>query len=322
MSLFILAIVPWILVLLTVGYFLPFIKNKVAARFLAWLLILLTTILSIVLTYYAPELIRMLVIVSMQLIAMKLIVMVESYTGKPGLNFFQWPCFAGGWFGMRPALFETLPSKPRDKVDYFIITGLSRIVVGFGLLFISKYIQRNYSSLYFLHVICMLVGMSFILHFGILNLSTAAWRVLGIDVRELFKAPYKSKSLREFWGKRWNMAFSEMTALSVYKPLKTKTGVTVATLASFLLSGLLHEIAISFPVRSGFGLPFLYFVIHGSLMFAEGKIGFVKKITEHKVLSHIWVFFWLMAPITLLFHTQFVLKVIEPLRNILLSVFF
>lgn len=105
----------------------------------------------------------------------------------------------------------------------------------------------------------MLAGMSFILHFGILNLSTAAWRMTGVDITELFIAPYKSKSLKEFWGKRWNMAFSEMTALVIYKPLVGTYGKSLAMIAAFSVSGILHEIAISFPVQSGYGLPLLFF---------------------------------------------------------------
>lgn len=165
----------------------------------------------------------------------------------------------------------------------------------------------------------MLVGLSFILHFGILNLSTASWRFSGVDVKELFRSPYKATSLKEFWGKRWNMAFSEMTAMVVYKPLKVKCGIPLAMIASFLVSGMLHEIAISFPVKMGYGLPFIYFVLHGLAMFAESKISFVKKINVDHVLSHVWVFAWLILPMPLLFHHVFIVEVVEPLRDFILG---
>jgi hypothetical protein len=41
----------------------------------------------------------------------------------------------------------------------------------------------------------------------------------------------------------------------------------------FLGSGLLHELAITLPVRSGFGLPTLYFALHGVLTLFERKRG-------------------------------------------------
>jgi D-alanyl-lipoteichoic acid acyltransferase DltB (MBOAT superfamily) len=135
----------------------------------------------------------------------------------------------------------------------------------------------------------------------------------------LFRSPYKAKSLKEFWGKRWNIAFSEMTAIVVYKPLKIKYGIPIALTASFLFSGLLHEIAISFPVNTGYGLPLLYFVLHGLAMYTEGKISLVKEIISHSVLSHVWVFAWLILPMPLLFHHTFIVEIVEPLRDFIMS---
>lgn len=166
----------------------------------------------------------------------------------------------------------------------------------------------------------MLVGLSLILHFGILNLSTAFWRFSIVDVKELFRSPYKATSLKEFWGKRWNMAFSEMTAMVVYKPLKIRYGITLAMIISFLVSGMLHEIAISFPVKMGYGLPFLYFVLHALAMYAEGKITLVKQIISNAVTSHIWVFTWLILPMSLLFHHEFIIKVVEPLSDFIIEI--
>lgn len=320
MSTIILVLVPWALTLLVAGYLVPRIRHKTVARSIGWTLAVLTTVLTVVSSWNAHALLRMIVIVSMQLLAMKVIVMAETYVGKPRLTIIQWLCFAVGWFGMRPTLFETLPSASRGNVWYFIVVGITRIVVGIGLLMLSKFIQEANPDLWFLHVACLLVGLSLMLHFGLLNLATAAWRFAGVNVRELFVAPYKATSLKEFWGKRWNLAFSEMTAIIVYKPLRAKAGLTAALFVSFLLSGLLHEMAISLPVRSGFGLPMSYFAIHGVVMYIEGNVPFVQHITAHKVLSHLWVWFWLIAPITLLFHAQFVLSVIQPLRDVVLNI--
>jgi D-alanyl-lipoteichoic acid acyltransferase DltB (MBOAT superfamily) len=141
---------------------------------------------------------------------------------------------------------------------------------------------------------------------------------MGVDVRELFRAPYRAQSLKEFWGKRWNIAFSEMTGLIAYRPLKQVISANTAMLASFLLSGLLHEIAISLPVRAGYGLPFLYFVIHGMLMYAESHSAMIQRITTHSFWSHVWVIGWLVVPMPLLFHAQFIAQVLKPLRDLLL----
>ena len=320
MDLILAALLTWALFLLIVGYVLPYIKNIQVARIVGWTIVISTAIFSIALTTNASPTYRMIAIASLQLLSMKVIVMVEAYRGKSGLTILQWLAFALGWFGMRPNLFEVFPSKPLDGVVPFVVKGISRIVIGVLLLIASVYLQKYYAHVYFLYELVMLVGLSFILHFGILNLSTASWRFSGVDVKELFRSPYKATSLKEFWGKRWNMAFSEMTAMVVYKPLKGKYGMPLAMIASFLVSGLLHEIAISFPVKMGYGLPFLYFVLHGLAMYAEGKVEFVKQIVSNAVASHVWVFAWLILPMPLLFHHVFIVEVVEPLRDFILNI--
>ncbi len=44
-------------------------------------------------------------------------------------------------------------------------------------------------------------------------------------------------------------------------------------MAIFVASGVLHELAITLPVRSGFGLPTVYFTLHGVLTLLEKKRG-------------------------------------------------
>jgi alginate O-acetyltransferase complex protein AlgI len=304
---------------LLVGYFLPVVGKRIA-RMLSWLLVIVTVIFSVLITSEQSALYRMIAIVSLQLLSMKVIVVVETYSHKNKLSFLQWCAFSLGWFGMRPVLFEQLPSKSLTFLKLFI-KGVIRVVAGFLLIYLSYRVDISFDNNYFLSEFLLLVGLSMILHFGILNLSTGIWRLLGVDVRELFKSPYKSKSLKEFWGKRWNIAFSEMTALIAYRPLKEKISPSKAMIVSFLLSGLLHEIAISFPVNSGFGLPMIYFSIHACLIHIEGISPFVIKIIRHPVLSHVWVFVWLIVPMPLLFHADFVQFVLIPLREKIINTF-
>jgi alginate O-acetyltransferase complex protein AlgI len=136
----------------------------------------------------------------------------------------------------------------------------------------------------------------------------------GVDARPLFKAPLVSKSLTEFWGKRWNLAFVEMTAIGIYRPLYRKVGRPVAIFTAFLFSGLLHEMAISVPVKAGYGLPLLYFSLHGLLVLAEGRLergGF--SIQRLGWWSRVWTLGWLALPLPLLFHWPFLRGVVWPL---------
>jgi alginate O-acetyltransferase complex protein AlgI len=264
--------------------------------------------LSIILTARYTPLMQMFLIIPAMLLAMKVIVITESHR-TIHLNFSQWLAFTFGWVGMRPVVFNSLPSAPLRSFE-LLVEAILFSIAGFGLVWLSAENVNIYVS-----TTLLLIGFSLILHFGILNIITALWRSAGVNVSELFRAPYKSRSLTEFWGRRWNLAFSEMTALIAYRPLKVKIGVSAALFVSFLLSGILHEIAISFPVRAGYGFPLLYFAIHGIGMLLESRTLIMKKIVGHPVLSHIWVMTMLVVPLPLLFHRQFVAGVLEPLRD-------
>src|SRR5262249_60569458 len=111
--------------------------------------------------------------------------------------------------------------------------------------------------------------LTLVLLFGIFNILAAFWRPLGVNARPLFRAPLLSTSLSEFWSKRWNLAFSEMTALAIYRPATAAFGRRGAIIAAFVVSGLLHELAISVPVKAGYGGPSLYFLLHGLLVAVE-----------------------------------------------------
>lgn len=311
----------WMLMLLYIplilitGYVSSFIKNLTTARLIGWLFIITTTVFSSAISWHQAPFVRMLVIVVLQLLSRKIIVYVESGFK---LNPIQWIAFCLGWFGMRPALFEKFPgpSLPFTKI---LLKGVSRILVGILLLYFSMIIELRFQPEdYFIAQLFLLAGISLMLHFGILNIVTALWGSLGVNVTELFQAPYKSTSLKEFWGKRWNRAFSEMTALIAYRPLKNKLGAETSLILSFLLSGLLHEVAISLPVMKGFGLPMLYFVIHAIAMQLETRSIFVQKLLKQKWFEHVWVLSLLIIPMPLLFHRIFVEQVLVPLRSVVL----
>ena len=106
-----LTLFSWVLLLLIGGYFLPVIKNRSLSRTTAWVLVALTILISILLTADQAPVIRMIIIVYLLLVSMKVVVLNETYTDSPGLDFIQWSAFALAWFGMRPVLFEAFPSR-------------------------------------------------------------------------------------------------------------------------------------------------------------------------------------------------------------------
>jgi hypothetical protein len=108
-----------------------------------------------------------------------------------------------------------------------------------------------------------MVGAIFVLHFGTFHLLSLIWRRAGIDAVPLMRNPMRSTSVGEFWGRRWNTAFHELASRFTFAPLRPSIGVAGATLATFLASGLIHELVISVPAGGGYGLPTSYFMLQG-----------------------------------------------------------
>ena len=114
-----------------------------------------------------------------------------------------------------------------------------------------------------------MLGILFVLHFGLFHILSNVWRTAGFHAPPLMTNPIRATSLAGFWGDRWNTAFNDIAAPHVFAPLARRFGTATAVLAVFLFSGLLHEMVISLPARGGFGLPTLYFTMQGAGLLGE-----------------------------------------------------
>jgi hypothetical protein len=114
-----------------------------------------------------------------------------------------------------------------------------------------------------------MAGLVLMLHFGSFHLLSCGWRQAGLDATPLMHAPARSISLAEFWGRRWNTAFRDLTHRFVFTPLVPRLGVRGALLAGFVVSGVLHDAVISWPAGGGFGGPTAFFAAQGIGVLAE-----------------------------------------------------
>jgi alginate O-acetyltransferase complex protein AlgI len=255
----------------------------------------------------------MLGILGALLYGMKAVVAVEegAATGVR-LSPARWLAFAALWPGMRPGLFAHLGTRRLPGGWRLVRHGLGRLALGAVLLLAAR--RAWAEGFTFAATALALPALSLALHFGIFNLLAGAWRLAGARCDPLFRAPLRSLSLTEFWGRRWNLAFSEMTALAVYRPLAPRVGRSAATVAAFLGSGLLHEIAISLPVHRGYGLPLSYFALQGLLMLAERALERAgHPVSRYAWAGRGWTIFWLLAPLPILFHRPFLAGIVWPL---------
>jgi hypothetical protein len=283
------------------------------ARMAAWSLVVLALIGVERLTAGEPAGLRMLGIAGAVLYALKAVVSVEERIASGvALSPLRWLAFAAAWPGMRPSLFAGLGTRSLPGGLRLMAGGAVRLVAGVLLFLAARYAWAEGRAI--VATALALPGLSLILHFGIFNILAGGWRLLGARCDALFRAPLRSRSLTEFWGRRWNLAFSEMTALGIYRPLEPRVGRPAAMAAAFLASGLLHEIAISLPVNRGFGLPLSYFALHGLLRLAElGLERAGHSISRHAWIGRAWTLFWLALPLPILFHRPFLATVVWPL---------
>jgi alginate O-acetyltransferase complex protein AlgI len=157
-----------------------------------------------------------------------------------------------------------------------------------------------------------MVGIVVTLHFGIFHLLSCLWRRAGVEARPLMLAPLRSTSLSEFWGRRWNTAFRDLTHRFLFRPIASRWGARQAILAGFLFSGVAHDLVISVPAGGGYGGPTVFFTVQGVAMLAERSPIGRKAGLGHGVRGWIFTMVVLIAPVGLLFHRPFVLTIIAP----------
>lgn len=153
-----------------------------------------------------------------------------------------------------------------------------------------------------------MIGIAFVLHFGILHLLSLAWREAGVDARPIMNAPILAKSLSDFWSRRWNLAFRDAAHQLVFRPLVGRYGAQAAALAVFAVSGLVHDVVISVSVGVGYGLPTLYFCIQAIGFLFERRFTCTRRGWSGRRFAAVVV----IAPLGLLFHTAFVEEAVLP----------
>src|SRR5262249_332245 len=157
-----------------------------------------------------------------------------------------------------------------------------------------------------------IVGLVLLLHFGTFHLIALAWQRAGNPVKPIMQRPLTSRSLAELWGKRWNLGYRALSHTWVFRPLQKRFGIVVATLGTFFASGLLHELVISVPAGSGYGLPTAYFLAQGLGAIAERSETGKRFGLGRGASGWLWTAFIAVGPVCFLFHPWFVLRVIVP----------
>lgn len=216
------------------------------------------------------------------------------------------------WPGMNAErfLFGRVVEKPKSSEWLW---AASKTCIGVVLLWIVA--RRVPESLPLLRGWIGLVGLIFLLHFGSFDLVAFGWQALGVDAPPIMQKPANSTSLSEFWGKRWNLGFRQLSYEFVFRPLRVPLGVAIASMCVFVASGLIHDLVISVPASAGYGLPTGYFVLQGlGVLFERSRAGHTLGLGRG-VTGWIFMVVVTAGPAFFLFHPPFVHRVILPFMH-------
>lgn len=229
---------------------------------LAWVFVFVAAALAHVLTLGADPVLRMVAICVGLLLAMKNLVYVQWSGENRSLTPARFLIFTFCWFGMDPGSFAHRRAGLSWRNDVTI--GLLNMVLGtLGAWLVWRVGWHQ--------VLLIFIPMSLGFHFGALRVLKGGLRATGFPVRTLFPNPLKLQGFGDFWARRWNVGYSQMMQRVVGRPMTERLGAEAGNFAAFLVSGLLHELAITLPVGAGYGLPTLFFAVQGTLVWAEKK---------------------------------------------------
>lgn len=222
-------------------------------------------------------------------------------TWKHAAYLFAWPGLDAAGFFQKSAI----PPRPREWW-----TAIGKIAFGAAFFFgAARMIPPQHA---YIAGWTGMIGLVLILHFGVFHLLSCWWRSRGVEARPLMNRPLMSTSLSEFWGRRWNTAFRDLTHRFLFRPFTSWFGPRLGLLAGFVFSGAVHDLVISVPAHGGYGGPTIFFAIQGAgILIERGAFGRRIGLGSGWV-GRMFTFVALVAPVFLLFHRPFVVGIIVP----------
>jgi hypothetical protein len=156
-----------------------------------------------------------------------------------------------------------------------------------------------------------LVGLCFLRLIALLDFYALVFRAMGFAVEKLWDCPVAARSLGDFWGRRWNRIVPGCLREVIFLPVARRAGAKVALLAVFLYSGLYHEL-LSFIANSGYGRPFLYFMVQCLGVAIENTRRMRRMLGGRIWLARAWTFAVVVLPVGLFLHRGFVDRYLVP----------
>lgn len=239
---------------------------------------------------------------------------VGTWLAAGGLRAASWrsAAYLIAWPGMDAQTFlhgEGVVPAPRLPEWLF---GASKLLLGGGLLYLAIQGLTNFPLL---RAWIGMAGIVFVLHFGLFHLLSCLWRSVGIEAAPIMRWPVLATSLTDFWSRRWNLAFRDLTHRFVFRPLAARMGGLTALWIGFLISGLIHDAVVSLPARGGYGWPTLFFLLQAAgISLERSRLGRAAGLGRS---LRGWAFaaLVLVLPAPLLFHQPFREQIVLPMLD-------
>jgi len=215
------------------------------------------------------------------------------------------------WPGMEPRLFVPGRPMPGPELSPTWAGCLINLLTGTVLVWLLPLLFPPETPILF-RAWFGLIGLFFFVAFGLADLWVLLYQKMGIAVEKLWLNPAAATSLADFWGKRWNRVYSGMLREIAFVPLMRRLGPKGAMFVVFFFSGILHEIA-SVAAGSGYGGPFLYFMVQALALRLEETVWGRRSLRGHRVIGWGWTFLVVIGPLPLLVQAEFLLQAMVPM---------
>jgi hypothetical protein len=178
------------------------------------------------------------------------------------------------WLLLSPASNQRL--QPTENVR----NALLRAVLLCAALALTYWIYGNLLKNSHIHGIALSYGAVPVLMLTsetLVAFVTVLWLPSGRLLPPIHNQPWRARSIADFWGKRWNLWYSDWSRYAIFKPLRGRP--ILALVIAFAVSGLLHEWVINVPLyfitgRALFGTMIFYFLLQAVGVLVERRFRF------------------------------------------------
>jgi hypothetical protein len=182
----------------------------------------------------------------------------------PSFRLHQFVCSASLPVKLRKSSAEVKSQAPVRGPARMLLGGAVTPAIIYAYQFKDSMNRYQLLALYTLHIY-------FSLDLLLTTVHTVIHDLLSMEMEPQVDHPYLASSLRDFWGRRWNLMVPSILWPSVFRPIRAHLGNAAGVMATFLVSGLMHELIFYYIMWCPpSGEVTALFLLHGACAAAEG----------------------------------------------------